>query len=95
MLENAGALEKLVPVAAMAQPFYLLDEVERQLGSAFAARFRFSKELARCIDEGRLPDGVLEADGANWAKNLRLLAKALAAKDGELFMDEETAVSAP
>ena len=95
MLENAGVLEKIVPVAAMVLPFYLTDEVERQMGTAFAARFRFSRELARRIDEGRLPDGLLEADGANWSKNLRLLAKALSPDEGNLFMDEETAVDAP
>lgn len=95
MLENAGVLKKLVPVATMVLPFYLPDEVERQLDTPFVARFRYSKELARRIDEGRLPDSLLEADGANWLKNLRLLAKALAQGDEELFMDDEMVVDAP
>ena len=45
--------------------------------------------------EPEIPDGLLEADGANWSKNLRLLAKALSPDEGNLFMDEETAVDAP
>lgn len=73
MLQNAGALSRTLPIAVMAMPFRLQDEIERQLNIKFAAQFRYSPELARLRDECRLATEAIKRDGLHWSRNLHAL----------------------
>ena len=79
MLQNAGALEKTIPVATMVQPFHLVGEVEGQLGIRFAAQFKYSRDLGRLHDECRLATEEIWREGIAWTKNLHRLYDAVEA----------------
>ncbi len=73
MLSDAGALERSIPIAVMTQPFHLIDEVEKQLGAKFAAKFRFCRDVAQANDECRLATEANRRDGLIWSDNLHKL----------------------
>lgn len=73
MLSNAGVLEKIIPIAVMAMPFHLIDEIERQLDIVFAAQFLYCRDVAQATDECRLATEASRREGLIWTRNLHRL----------------------
>lgn len=73
MLEDAGALEKCIPVANIVQPFHAVGEVENQLRIEFAAELPFMRDAQLLTDSGGfLPES--EAPNAiRWRKQFKAL----------------------
>ena len=77
MLQNAGVVDKTLPVAVMIQPFHLIGEIEGQLGIHFAAQFKYSRDLGRLNDECRLATEEIWREGIAWTKNMHRLYDAV------------------
>lgn len=89
MLENARALDRLIPIAVMTMPFHLIDEVEKQCGFRFVAQFRYSRELARLGDESRLATEATMKDALHWLRNLHLLYDEIQSRNLQTAADSE------
>jgi len=84
MLISAGTLERTIPVAIKAQPYHLVQEIERQ-GVPFQFTFRYVSDMPRMYDEYHLCTDSLKRDGAQYLKTVRALCRLLQASERDAF----------
>ena len=73
MLEDAGALEKCIPVANIVHPFHAVGEVENQLRIEFAAELPFMRDAQLLTDSGGFLTESEAPNAMRWRKQFKAL----------------------
>ena len=92
MLKDAGVMDKILPVANAVLPFHLTDEVEKQIGIPFAARFPMGMDIAQACDECRLATEANRREGIHWETNLRKLYQEIERRMTDAAFESESEV---